>query len=244
MKIIKVKNYDELSKKAANIIASQIISNNSCTLGLATGSTPIGTYKELVKLYNENIIDFSNVKTANLDEYKGLTKDNDQSYYYFMHQNLFNHVNINKNNTYIPDGTIENPDTACKSYEEILKKLGGVDLQLLGLGHNGHIGFNEPRDTFSLETNCVELAESTIKANARFFESIDDVPTKAYTMGIGTIMKAKKILIIVNGIDKADIVQKLVEGVVTPNVPASVLKFHQDVTLIADEEALSKCTLN
>lgn len=229
-----------MSRKAANIIAAQVISKPNCVLGLATGSTPIGTYKRLVEMYEAGDLDFSVVKTANLDEYKGLTRDNDQSYYFFMHDNLFNHVNIDPENTNIPDGTKEDAEKECAAYEELIKELGGVDLQLLGLGHNGHIGFNEPADDFPVATHCVDLQESTIEANKRFFASIDDVPRKAYTMGIGTIMNADKILILVSGEDKADIVAKAFFGPVTPQVPASVLQLHKNVTLIADAAALSK----
>lgn len=240
IRIIKTEDYNEMSRKAANIIAAQVISKPDCVLGLATGSTPIGTYKRLVEMYDAGDLDFSAVKTANLDEYKGLTRDNDQSYYYFMHDNLFNHVNIDPTNTNIPDGTKEDADKECAAYEELIKSLGGVDLQLLGLGHNGHIGFNEPADDFPVATHCVDLQESTIEANKRFFASIDDVPRKAYTMGIGTIMNADKILILVSGEDKADIVAKAFFGPVTPQVPASVLQLHKNVTLIADAAALSK----
>ena len=240
MKIIKAKDYDEMSRKAANLIAAQIYVKPNCVLGLATGSTPIGTYKELVAKYEMGDLDFSEVTTVNLDEYKGITKENDQSYYYFMNDNLFSHVNINKERTFLPDGTEPDSDKACNAYNEIIHSVGGQDLQLLGLGHNGHIGFNEPAASFSLETNCVDLTESTIKANQRFFASYDDVPKQAYTMGIKTIMQAKKVLVVVSGEDKADIVQKAFFGPVTPEVPASVLQLHPDCTVVADAAALSK----
>lgn len=240
MKIIKAKDYDEMSRKAANLIAAQIYVKPNCVLGLATGSTPIGTYKELVAKYEMGDLDFSEVTTVNLDEYKGITKENDQSYYYFMNDNLFSHVNINKERTFLPDGTEPDSDKACNAYNEIIHSVGGQDLQLLGLGHNGHIGFNEPAASFSLETNCVDLTESTIKANQRFFASYDDVPKQAYTMGIKTIMQAKKVLVVVSGEDKADIVQKAFFGPVTPEVPASVLQLHPDCTVVADVAALSK----
>lgn len=240
MKLYKAKDYDEMSKIAANIIAAQVILKPDCVLGLATGSTPIGTYKNLVEKYNNGDLDFSQVKSANLDEYKGLPRENDQSYYYFMHENLFKHVNIDPANTNIPDGTKDDADAECKAYEEKVKALGGVDLQLLGLGNNGHIGFNEPADSFDKETHCVTLTESTIQANARFFASIDDVPKYAYTMGIGTIMSAKKILVVVNGEGKAKILREVVNGPVTPKVPASILQFHPDVTIVADAAALSE----
>ena len=240
MKIYKVKDYEEMSRKAAAVIASQIISKPDSVLGLATGSTPIGTYKHLVTAYKAGDLDFSQIKSANLDEYRGLTKDNDQSYYYFMNNHLFQHVNIDPANTNIPDGTNNDPDAECARYEEVIKSLGGVDLQLLGLGHDGHMGFNEPCDHFDKITHCVDLTEMTIEANKRFFASADDVPRQAYTMGCGTIMRAKKILILVSGADKADILYQVVNGPVTPQVPASLLQFHPDVILIADEAAMSK----
>ena len=240
MKIYKVKDYEEMSRKAAAVIASQIIAKPDSVLGLATGSTPIGTYKNLVAAYNAGDLDFSQIKSANLDEYRGITKDNDQSYYYFMNHNLFQHVNIDPANTNIPDGTNSDADAECARYEKVIESLGGVDLQLLGLGHDGHIGFNEPCDHFDKTTHCVDLTEMTIEANKRFFASIDDVPRQAYTMGCGTIMKAKKILILVSGADKADILYQVVNGPVTPQVPPSILQFHPDVILIADEAAMSK----
>lgn len=243
MKIIKAKDYDEMSRKAANLIAAQIYVKPNCVLGLATGSTPIGTYKELVAKYELGDLDFSEVTTVNLDEYKGITKENDQSYYYFMNDNLFSHVNINKERTFLPDGTEPDSDKACNAYNEIIHSVGGQDLQLLGLGHNGHIGFNEPAADFPLETHCVDLTESTIKANQRFFASYDDVPKQAYTMGIKTIMQAKKVLVVVSGEDKADIVQKAFFGPVTPEVPASVLQLHPDCTVVADAAALSKVNM-
>lgn len=240
MKIYKVKDYEEMSRKAAAVIASQIISKPDSVLGLATGSTPIGTYKHLVAAYKAGDLDFSQIKSANLDEYRGLTKDNEQSYYYFMNKHLFQHVNIDPANTNIPDGTNNDPDAECARYEEVIKSLGGVDLQLLGLGHDGHMGFNEPCDYFDKITHCVDLTEMTIEANKRFFASADEVPRQAYTMGCGTIMRAKKILILVSGADKADILYQVVNGPVTPQVPASLLQFHPDVILIADEAAMSK----
>lgn len=234
------KDYDALSQRAANIIAAQVISKPDCVLGLATGSSPVGTYKNLVAKYENGDLDFSQVKTANLDEYKGLPKDNDQSYYYFMHDHLFDHVNIDPANTNIPDGTCEDSEAECAHYEEVVASLGGVDLQLLGIGHNGHIGFNEPGSEFPKATHCVDLQSSTIEANKRFFASADDVPKQAYSMGIGTIMRAKKILLIVSGEDKAEAVAKSFFGPVTPEVPASILQFHPDVTVVADEAAFSK----
>lgn len=240
MKVYRAKDYNDMSRKAANIISAQVTMKPDCVLGLATGSTPIGTYKQLIEAYNNGDLDFSEVKTANLDEYKGLTRDNDQSYYYFMHENLFKHMNIKEANTNIPDGTEADSAKEVARYEEVVRGLGGVDLQLLGLGHNGHIGFNEPADEFPKETHIVDLQESTIEANKRFFASIDEVPRQAYTMGIGTIMSAKKILLIVSGSDKAAILHDVICGPITPRVPASILQLHPDVIVVADEAALSK----
>ena len=240
MKIYKAKDYKDMSRKAANIISAQVIMKPNCVLGLATGSTPIGTYAQLVEWYNKGDLDFSEVTTVNLDEYKGLPRTNDQSYYYFMHQHLFDRVNIDPERTNVPNGMEPDAEKECGRYEELIRSLGGVDLQLLGLGHNGHIGFNEPGEAFEKETHCVDLTESTIEANKRFFASADDVPKQAYTMGIKTIMQAKKILIVVNGENKADIVERAFFGPVTPEVPASILQLHNDVTLVGDEAALTK----
>ena len=239
MRIIQGEDYNSMSRMAANIISAQIIMKPKCVLGLATGSTPIGTYKQLIEWYKKGDLDFSEVTTINLDEYKGLSPENDQSYRYFMNKNLFEHINIDMNNTYVPDGLEPDSDIACNKYNEIIKSCGGVDLQLLGLGNNGHIGFNEPGEAFEKETHCVKLTESTINANARFFENKDEVPTHAYTMGIKAIMQARKIVIVVNGIGKAQIVKDAFFGPVTPKVPASVLQLHNDVTLVGDKEALS-----
>ena len=240
MRLYRAKDYNDMSRKAANIISAQIILKPDCVLGLATGSTPIGTYQQLIARYQEGDLDFSQVRTANLDEYRGLTRDNDQSYYYFMYHNLFKEVNIDMANTNIPDGT--NPDSAAEAarYDQVIRDLGGVDLQLLGMGHNGHIGFNEPGDAFDKGTHCVDLQPSTIEANKRFFASIDDVPKQAYTMGIQTIMSARKILLLVSGAEKAEILHKALCGPITPHVPASVLQLHNDVTVVADEAALPK----
>ena len=240
MKIYKAKDYKDMSRKAANIISAQVIMKPNCVLGLATGSTPIGTYDQLVEWYNKGDLDFSEVTTVNLDEYKGLPRTNDQSYYYFMHQHLFDRVNIDPERTNVPNGMEPDAEKECGRYEELIRSLGGVDLQLLGLGHNGHIGFNEPGEAFEKETHCVDLTESTIEANKRFFASADDVPKQAYTMGIKTVMQAKKILIVVNGENKADIVERAFFGPVTPEVPASILQLHNDVTLVGDEAALAK----
>lgn len=238
MIICKAKDYKDLSRKAANIISAQMIMKPDCVLGLATGSSPIGTYEQLIEWYKRGDLDFSGVTSVNLDEYKGLAADNDQSYRYFMNTNLFNHVNIDKARTFVPNGLEPDAKKACEEYDAIIESVGGIDLQLLGLGHNGHIGFNEPSATFSKGTNCVDLTESTIEANKRFFESEADVPRQAYTMGIGSIMKAKKILVVVSGKDKAEILKKVIYGPITPEVPASVLQLHPDVTIVADEAAL------
>lgn len=239
MRFIITKDYSEMSQKAAGVIAAQIITKPDCVLGLATGSTPVGTYKVLVDFFQKGDLDFSEVTTVNLDEYCGLPKENDQSYYYFMHENLFKHVNICPDQIHLPDGTETDPETACASYERIIKQCGGADLQLLGIGHNGHIGFNEPADSFTNLTHQVDLAESTIEANSRFFASREEVPTQAYTMGIGTIMRAKRILLIASGKDKAEIIRKSCFGPICPQVPASILQLHPDVTVVLDMDAAS-----
>lgn len=240
MKIIRAKDYQDMSRKAANIISAQVIMKPDCVLGLATGGTPVGTYAQLVDWYNKGDLDFSEVTTVNLDEYRGLPKEHPQSYWYFMNENLFSKVNIDPAKTNLPDGT--NLDTAaeCARYNGIIHKLGGIDLQLLGIGPNGHIGFNEPGEAFELETHCVDLAPTTIEANKRFFDgNVDLVPKQAYTMGIRTIMQARKVLMVVNGAGKAEIVKKAFFGPVTPEVPASILQLHPDFILVGDEEALS-----
>ena len=238
MVIYKAKNYQDMSRKAANIISAQIIMKPNCVLGLATGSSPVGTYKQLIEWYEKGDLDFSQVTSINLDEYKGLSPENDQSYRYFMNTNLFDHVNINKTRTFVPNGLEPDSQKACDDYNQIIQEEGPIDLQLLGLGHNGHIGFNEPGEAFEKETHCVNLTESTIKANARFFKSIDDVPKQAYTMGIKNIMSAKKILLIATGSSKAKAIYDSLYGPITPNVPASILQLHPDVTIVADEDAL------
>lgn len=240
MRLYRAKDYDDMSRKAANIISAQVIMKPDCVLGLATGSTPIGTYKQLIEWYNKGDLDFSEVTTVNLDEYKGLTKDNDQSYYYFMHDNLFDHVNLPKDHSFLPDGTEPDSQKACDDYNAVIRRAGGIDLQLLGLGNNGHIGFNEPADHFPQETHCVDLTPSTIEANKRFFARAEDVPRQAYTMGIGTIMSAKKVLLVVSGEGKAKILRDALYGPVTPAVPASILQFHKDLCVVADEAALSE----
>ncbi|MBP3672696.1 MAG: glucosamine-6-phosphate deaminase [Oscillospiraceae bacterium] len=239
MKLIRAKDYADVSRKAGNIIASVVTLKPDCVLGLATGSSPVGTYKELIKKYEAGELDFSQVKTVNLDEYVGLSKDHDQSYAYFMRNNLFDHVNIDQNNCNIPSGLTEDPEAECANYDKLIASLGGTDLQLLGMGPNGHIGFNEPDEAFFPATHCVKLADSTIDANARFFATRDDVPKQAYTMGIWGIMQAKKVLMVVNGKNKAQAVKAALTGPVDPKVPASILQLHPDFTMVADEEALS-----
>ena len=234
------KDYYDVSRKAANIMSAQIIMKPNAVLGLATGSTPVGMYKQLIEWYKKGDLDFSQITSVNLDEYKGLSGDNDQSYRYFMNTNLFDHVNIDKTRTYVPNGLEEDSEKACADYNEIIRSVGGIDMQLLGIGGNGHIGFNEPGAAFEKETHCVDLTESTIKANARFFETMDDVPKQAYTMGIGTIMKARKILLVVSGADKAQILHDVLCGPVTPEVPASILQLHSDGIGVADEAAMAK----
>lgn len=239
MKIIKATDYLDMSRKAANIISAQIIMKPNCVLGLATGSSAIGTYNQLVEWYQKGDLDFSEVTTINLDEYKGLPRDNDQSYYYFMNEKLFRKVNINSKKIFIPDGMEKDSEKACNDYNKIIESCGGVDLQLLGLGHNGHIGFNEPGEEFEADTHCVDLAESTITANQRFFDRIDEVPKQAYTVGIRTIMQAEKIVVVISGADKAAILKEAFFGPITPKIQASILQLHSNVTLVADETALS-----
>ena len=238
MKILKGANYDEVSKIVADIITNEIKKNPEAVLGLATGSTPIGTYEELVKRYNAGEIDFSKIQTVNLDEYKGLSPENDQSYRYFMNHHLFEHINIPIENTHVPDGLETDSDKACKDYEACLESIGAPDIQILGLGLNGHIGFNEPSDVFTKDTHCVDLTQSTIEANARFFESMDAVPKQAYTMGIGSIMRAKKIVLIVTGEKKREILNLVLNGDVKPEVPATILQMHSNVVVVADNDAL------
>ncbi len=236
MKIYKVTDYDALSKRAASMLAAQIIGKPDAVLGLATGSTPTGTYQYLRTWQREGILDFSGIRTVNLDEYRGIARTNAQSYYAFMRENLFDHVNIKEENTYIPNGEEADGDKVCREYEALIRRLGGVDLQLLGIGQNGHIGFNEPAESFAEACHCVDLARSTIEANQRFFERAEDVPRQAYTMGIGTIMRAKKILLLASGREKAKALYQAVCGPISPKLPASVLRLHPDVTILADEE--------
>lgn len=240
MRIICTKDYSAMSRQTANVISAQVIMKPDCVLGLATGSTPIGTYEQLIRWYDNGDLDFSKVTSVNLDEYKGLTRENDQSYYYFMHKHLFDHVNICPDHTHVPNGSEPDSVKECARYDQVIQDVGGIDLQLLGMGHNGHIGFNEPSDSFATGTHCVDLMPSTIEANTRFFASADDVPRQAYTMGTRIIMHARAILIAVSGLEKADIVKKAFFGPVTPQVPASILQMHSNVILVGDEAALSK----
>ena len=240
MKLIRTKNYEELSRKAANIIAAQITLKPDCLLGLATGSSPIGTYDNLVSMYESGNLDFSRVRSVNLDEYMGLGGDNNQSYRYFMNKHLFERVNIDMTNTHVPDGTVLDSEKACAAYNALLAEMGTIDLQVLGIGPNGHIGFNEPDDHFAAETHCVDLTDATIQANKRFFENEADVPRKAYTMGIGNIMSAKMIVLVANGKNKAKALAAALKGPVTPQCPASILQFHPNAIIIADEDALSE----
>ncbi len=240
MRIYKTTDYEAMSLRAARIIAAHILQKPDCVLGLATGSTPVGLYKKLIERYNDGVLDFSQVRSVNLDEYVGLSGDHDQSYRYFMQENLFRHVNIKRENTHVPNGLAADTAAEGARYDELMKSLGGVDIQLLGLGRNGHIGFNEPCDQFVPGTHEVDLTQSTIDANARFFESIDLVPRKAVTMGIGGIMHARQVLVVVSGGDKAEAVYNAFRGPVTPQVPASILQLHPDVILVGDDAALSR----
>ncbi|MGO3167945.1 glucosamine-6-phosphate deaminase [Senegalia sp. (in: firmicutes)] len=240
MNIIKVKNYDEMSKRAAFIVASQVSIKEDSVLGLATGSTPIGTYKQIINIYNDKLIDFKNITTYNLDEYYDLSEENEQSYRCFMNQNLFNHINIDKKNTFVPNGKAENPEKECKRYDSLVEKSGNIDLQILGIGSNAHIGFNEPDDKFAKGTHLVDLKQETIDANARFFKSKEEVPKKAISMGMKNIMAAKKVILLASGENKAQAIKSTIEGPINPSVPASILQLHPDVTFILDEDAASR----
>ena len=240
MRIIQTENYEDMSARAAALIAAQVVARPESVLGLATGSTPIGIYRQLVQWNRTGMLSFARVRTVNLDEYCGLSAGHDQSYRYFMQVNLFDHVDVLPENTHVPDGLAPDPEAEGARYDALLDALGGTDLQLLGLGHNGHIGFNEPGSAFVLPTHPVELTESTINANSRLFASRDEVPRRAITMGIRGIMGAKRVLVAVSGADKAEAVAKSFAGPVTPEVPASILQLHPDVVLVGDRAALSK----
>ncbi len=241
MKLYKATDYRDMCRKAANIISAQIIMKPDSILGLATGSTPMGIYKQLIEWYKKGDLDFKYVKTVNLDEYQGLAWDNRQSYHYFMKDNFFNHININQEYTYLPDGEAGDIQSECSRFDQIISDLGTIDLQLLGLGHNGHIGFNEPGESFQKGTHLVSLSGSTLEANSRLFPKEEVMPRYAY-MGVQSIMSAKKILLVVNGEDKADILLKALTGPITPAIPASILQMHGDFTVIADEAALFRIT--
>lgn len=235
MKLITVKTYEELSRKAADLIAAQVMLKPRCVLGLATGSSPLGIYRNLIDRCRAGDLDFSTVTSVNLDEYVGLTPEDEQGYRYFMQKNLFDHINIRPENTFVPDGCAKDYDAECAAYDARIEALGGIDLQLLGIGLDGHVGFNEPGDCFIKETHVIDLHESTIRANARFFAKEEDVPRRAVTMGMGGIMQAKRVLLIANGEAKRDIVERSFRGPITPEVPASILQLHPDLTVIYSE---------
>lgn len=237
MKLIVVDNYEKLSKVAAYEFAKVIKEKPNAVLGLATGGSPVGMYKELIKMYENKELDFSKVTTVNLDEYIGLNPEHEQSYRQFMNKNLFSHINVNVEKTFVPNGLAKNLEVECKEYDKKIMELGGIDVQLLGVGNNGHIAFNEPDNELYSETHIISLSENTIKANARFFDNIDDVPKQAITMGVGGIMKAKKIILIASGENKAEAIKGLLSGKVTTANPVSLLQMHNDVTIIVDKEA-------
>ncbi|MBQ7848028.1 MAG: glucosamine-6-phosphate deaminase [Clostridia bacterium] len=236
MKFITVENYDKLSRQAANIISAQVIMKPNSVLGLATGSSPVGIYRQLIDWYNKGDIDFSETVSVNLDEYVGLCESDDQSYRYFMQENFFNHINIRRENTYVPNGCAADLAKECAEYDARIDRFGGIDLQLLGIGLDGHIGFNEPADVFVKNTHVVDLHPSTIQANSRFFASEADVPRQAVTMGMVSIMQAKKILLVANGKAKKEILEKAFFGPITPAIPASILQLHPDITVVFSEE--------
>ena len=237
MKVIVCNTYDEMSLEAAKIMAATIKEKPDGVLGLATGSTPIGMYDNLIEMYKKGELDFKDIKTFNLDEYYPLSADNDQSYHYFMNKQLFSQINVKEENIHILDGLAENPEKECEDFEKLIDENGGIDIQVLGIGQNGHIGFNEPDEKLYANTHLTDLTENTIKANSRFFEKESDVPTKALTMGMGTILKSKKIIILANGKSKHKVVSELVQPMITTNNPATFLNAHADVTLICDKEA-------
>ncbi len=240
MRFIVAKNYEEMSQRAADLIAAQVLQKEDSVLGLATGGSPVGTYDCLAKMYNEGRLDFSKVKSVNLDEYEGMTHDNPQSYWYFMNEHFYSRVNIRPENTHVPDGADPDAAHACSAYDRIIEEVGGIDLQLLGIGPDGHIGFNEPADTFAVGTHLVKLEQSTIEANRRFFEREEDVPRSAVTMGIGSIMRARRIVLVANGENKQDPVFASFFGPVTPKMPASILQLHPNCTVVLDEAAAAK----
>lgn len=240
IRIYKEKDYESVSRKAANLISAQVISKPDSILGLATGTSPLGAYHQLAEWCTKKDVDFSRVISVNLDEYVGLSPDNSESYHYFMEKNFFSKVNIAMENTHVPNGHVSDLEEACKAYDSLIQDLGGIDLQLLGIGSNGHIGFNEPGKSFLLDTHIVQLTESTIKANSRLFSRIDDVPRRAITMGIRNIFQAAKIVLIATGQNKADALYRSFMEPITPEVPASILQLHTNVSIVADEEALKR----
>ncbi len=237
MRVILCDNYEQISKEAAKIIAAQIYLKPDSTIGFATGSTPVGAYKELVSLYENGEIDFKDMTTFNLDEYYPISRKNDQSYYYFMYDNLFRKINVSDDKVHILNGEASDPEKECEDYEKMIEENGGIDLQILGIGRNGHIGFNEPDEALNMATHITGLTDSTIEANSRFFASKEDVPTKSLTMGIATILKSKKIIIMANGKAKHEAVANLLTNDITTSCPATMLKVHPDVVLICDKEA-------
>lgn len=239
MKVIVTKNYDEMSREAAGLIKKQLDEKPASVLGLATGSTPEGLYNELIRMHKEDGLDFSKVTTFNLDEYVGISKDNESSYHYFMNDKLFNHINVNEDRVHIPKGRAENIEGYCKEYDKMIEDAGGIDVQILGIGENGHIAFNEPARDLNMGTGVIELTESTIEVNSRFFDSVEEVPRTAITMGIGSIMKARKIILLANGERKREIMDQVINSdTISTFIPASILKLHHDVTVIMDEDAV------
>ena len=236
MRIVVARDYEEMSRRAAKIVAGQIFVKPNSIIGLATGSTPLLMYRELIRIHESEGLDFSEITTFNLDEYIGLPSDNINSYHFYMYDNLFNHINIKKENIFIPNGMASDIERECRVFEQHIAEKGGIDLQVLGIGNNGHIGFNEPDIKFEATTHLVKLDEETILANARFFDNIDEVPKNAISMGIKTIMHARKILLLANGCSKAEALSKALYGGITPEIPASILQLHQDVTVVVDEE--------
>ena len=240
MQVYVAENYADMSRKAANILSAQVILKPDTVMGLATGSSPVGTYQQLIEWYKKGDLDFAQVRTVNLDEYAGLAPEHSQSYRRFMQENFFDHINIPRENTHVPNGLAPDLEAECRRYNQVIQSLGGIDIQLLGMGHNGHIGFNEPGQAFELETHVVDLTDNTIEANARFFASRDEVPRQAITMGLKSIMQAQRIVMVVSGADKADIVRAAFAGPVVPQVPASILQMHPNFILVGDKAALSK----
>ena len=240
MQVYVAESYADMSRKAANILSAQVILKPDTVMGLATGSSPVGTYQQLIEWYKKGDLDFAQVRTVNLDEYAGLAPEHSQSYRRFMQENFFDHINIPRESTHVPNGLAPDLEAECRRYNQVIQSLGGIDIQLLGMGHNGHIGFNEPGQAFELETHVVDLTDNTIEANARFFASRDEVPRQAITMGIKSIMQAQRIVMVVSGEDKADIVRAAFAGPVVPQVPASILQMHPNFILVGDKAALSK----